>query len=509
VSLWRQPGGASTPLKPQLWEPASDTLKGLLEKTESLTLEDMRAARRGANLLWSNERSTEPKFSDFSHESARSKKDTSARTLPEVDQGLWRKRVQDEVKDLGKASPLWGETGVESTDNPEPEKSSKTVSAAPGLWTKDGKDTPLLFTNVSADDTIRSKKDTSTATLPTFSESLWRRQVSLPPHPSLWTVKRRSTGLWDAAGDARTLKEIAIERQRSQKLLWSQKTASRTTDAKPERSKVSSKPTTIPLTKVAGGLWTKKQSPENPGLWKRNVRRMTVALDTVPQKVPLWAKETARRTTTKKPERMTVKKSIQLDALPDVFGDLWEKRYQDSIEGLWDSSRRNSEGNLAQQLWSQYTPTRTAAPKPTPDIIPQQAETVKMDVLWTSRPRRASLWEAPQPSTGTPSPQSNYSYTWRKETASRTTEAKPSRSVPVPRKNTGKVEKARGMLWGSVSPPLEVPRLSRGASSSEEESAGEQEGTKRGYMGFVGLWTPGKGKGTAAVQGVVVKGERA
>ncbi|KAI5791896.1 hypothetical protein EDC01DRAFT_656512 [Geopyxis carbonaria] len=356
------------------------------------------------------------------------------------------------------------------------------------MWSKDNDNVPDLFAKLSTDSCVRSKKDHSTETLPVFSEELWKTAVPLPTQPSLWAPIVKPTGLWNAPTyNAITtpisLQQIALERKKAQKLLWSRKTARRTTEAEPERTKVAIRQLDLPLVVVSGSLWNKAKPAADIGLWKRRVRSKTVASDTIPPAVPLWAKETARRTTKLAPERGVAVKKISNITLSVVSGSLWTKKEEkDEEPSLWNKSLNSPE--TPPQLWSQDTVIRTQVPKKPEferieNILPLDSTS-----LWVppSPEPHKSLWKPQQmPPTPTESPsneESSPAPLWTKSTARRQTDKVPQRVAPAPRKSSVVLEKASGTMWGQQDEPLSpmsMGGLSRASTISTASTVSASE----------------------------------
>ena len=295
-----------------------------------------------------------------------------------------------------------------------------------------------------------------------------------PSQPALWVPPISATGLWNITGgpQAKSLKEIAEDRKRQQKKLWHRSTAKRTTEAVPERTRTQFVPSNEPLPKVSGSLWQKKQ-PERPkGLWQRQLSTKTVAPDILPPRVPLWSKNSASRTTKLKPERSEkAKKPRKLPELQKALGPLWAKPVPETPAPLWKPPQLT-------RLPSLWTPTDPPAPKPPRTHTPCEEEKLPATptTLWLppKEEEKDTLWQLPKEE-ALPSPSSNP--LWSKETAKRTTQLRPTRSLSTPRKDGMTFEKAVGMLWGQQQPldDLPSPGLSRSSTVSSISSVEELE----------------------------------
>lgn len=348
---------------------------------------------------------------------------------------------------------------------------------------------------------------------------------------------------------------VALDLKASQKHLWHRKRARRTTDAKPiPRTHVAFRPPVVELPKMSGGLWEKKSEKVKPGLWQRPVRSKTVAPDSIPAKVPLWSKGTARRNTLLKPTRSDSQpaKPMSRKPLPSFnpsTDQLWSKENAvprvDPQKKLWDKEEPHTAD--APRLWSQAPERITTIPKPEriPDIVqdlpdPEATGTPLWSrapspvpaahTLWqppsntpssSSSPRPESPESSPSPEPKTPSPNENL-WSPSAKPVRRGTDKKPSRAGPgekVGRKKSDpKVEKATGGLWGS--PPSggwekagkEVPEVEENpgltrvstVESFVDESGGsaeeDEEGGKKGW-----LWRKAGGKVEEGKKGGEVK----
>ncbi|KAI5817768.1 hypothetical protein BZA77DRAFT_309443 [Pyronema omphalodes] len=286
--------------------------------------------------------------------------------------------------------------------------------------------------------------------------------------------------------------------------LWTPEAASRTTTATPERTITAPRKQSIDLPKATGSLWT-LQLPEDivvkkgkvvvsgsgsDGLWTHDeeshaphaLRRttssitvrgieMTDAKDDVEkvevkvagrlwtaslkrpqspapptdQPAPLWAKHTAKRTTTAVPERGIVVPRKTTAELPKATGSLWEGRSVVVKKGkvvvdsaLWDGSDIATE---AAPVLRHSKSSRTLIAMQDEDNHP------KIEVQVAGR-----LWVAETPKQPEiPAVQLNAPL-WSSATASRTTDASPahipaSQKKVTPTSESLTVPKAEGSLW--------------------------------------------------------------
>jgi hypothetical protein len=286
--------------------------------------------------------------------------------------------------------------------------------------------------------------------------------------------------------------------------LWTPEAASRTTTAAPERTITAPRKQSIDLPKATGslwtlqlpedivvkkgkvvvsgsgseGLWTHDEEPHAPHALRRTTSSITVRgiemtdakddVETVEVKVagrlwtaslkrpqspapptdqaaPLWAKYTAKRTTTAVPERGIVVPRKTTAELPKATGSLWEGRSVVVKKGkvvvdsaLWDGSDIATE---AAPVLRHSKSSRTLIAVQDEDNHP------KIEVQVAGR-----LWIAETPKQPEiPAAQLNIPL-WSSATASRTTDASPAR-IPAPQKKVTPtsesltVPKAEGSLW--------------------------------------------------------------
>ena len=335
--------------------------------------------------LWSKDCSVASMFCNLSLESLRSKREISARTLPIVGEDLWAEQAHPPEL-LQSTMGLWGK--AEETEVPAniPERAPEHTRL---LWTRDGL-MPTVFASLPVE-SVRSKKDTSSVTLPVFSESLWKKKVVLPPKPELWRPTLTPTGLWDANSKTKTLAQMSIERKAEAVPLWRKEVARRTTNLMPTRTNTAVRlPDSTTLPKMSGNLWkSKTEVRQAPHLW---VRRESMKIEKQPVGILLWARETTSNAMGGIPERKKISFIPPEDPLEVVSGSLWHSEPPEEPKGLWKR------------------PVTTAPP---------------------------TVLQPPVP-------------LWSKEKASRRTTAVPERLAPAPRSTSGgnaDLPKMSGSLW--------------------------------------------------------------
>lgn len=280
--------------------------------------------------------------------------------------------------------------------------------------------------------------------------SLWTLSGdgSQPKKPQLWQPLSVSLkGLWR---DATSFAGHAEERNHGQKLLWSQKEAKRTTDAIPERIRKAVTPDIKPVIKVGGGLWnaqTRHVDGDNADVVPKVDEQLWTASasprlepSTVPTS-PLSTRETRQHMTTSAtstPERFISTLSTMAIDLPKATGNLWENRSVSVKKGKVIVSGSLLGLPEPEQAWR---PTLRKS-KSSLTVRPVEAvpEVEKIEVKVAGR-----LWNAPAPKPDLPAVPTFP--LWTKETAQRTTAAKPERVVPAPRKMSIDLPKATGSLW--------------------------------------------------------------
>ncbi|TGZ78304.1 hypothetical protein EX30DRAFT_162732 [Ascodesmis nigricans] len=490
----------SATTKPTLWR--AEPEKSLWNHHgEEVTLEDLAAARREVVEAWPQERGVCGLFANQSDiQTARSK---CHGVLPKVEDGLWRKKVENEENAKApeaRHTTLWvgrspptpistpsssGASSPTLSDSSSSASSTSTILTSPSLWSPgiDSSTVPSLFAHLSMDSIQRSKRETSANNLPKFSEELWKAHTPLPLQPSLWTPPIKPTGLWTASPTTIgpiSLQDIAAERKYAQKLLWSRKRAQRTTDAPlVERTHVLFRPSHDPLPVMSGPMWKKTTPPKHSGLWKRNVAAHTVAPGTVPPQGPLWNEHTARRTTSAKPGRSEPKPQVRnMRDLPKFTGPMWTKppTHPAANKKLWD---KDEDHHLppAPKLWNQQPARITTITKP--ERIPAVNTTFSLS-------KQALLWSPPSAPSAVKVNEASTSVhgLWSPTTAQRTTTHPPIRPALIKRPpSTTHLEKATGALWGEGDMPPALTRVS--TFESDAVSDGEDDGEEMGFAGMV------------------------
>ncbi|KAI5843362.1 hypothetical protein DFP73DRAFT_606368 [Morchella snyderi] len=526
-SLWVKSRN-TTPEKPKLWRKAEIPQRlwaadnNVNSSTTNMTITARAVPTVATTHLWGKDNvTTTPIFADLSLESSRSRREFTPKAFSAPPEGLWKMALTSEPLEMVSEVPkigLWGTDAALVVVKNVPTKT---------LWQKDNTETPL-FADIPLE-SFRSKKDHSTATLPVFSEGMWKKKVALPERPQLWKPITKATGLWDANAKTKTLAQISLERKAkgAKKPLWSKERASRTTTKVPQRSPLAivrisddltlpkatgdlwkptspmhqapvlwtapkpviqsvkpAKPTAIllwgqgsgskttaavaertkvpfipsdaPLAQVSGSLWKPKSADKPIGLWKRPIK--TVAVTTVTPSVPLWTARTASRTTSAVPQRLPVpkKKDTRSIILPLATGSLWQPPKRTPEKGLWKApappTRRPRSASL---LWASHSAARTTTATPVRTTVPKRLieEPLKTvgGTLWKapSNEAKKGLWKRTIPTVATYRKTSTTSL-WSKESASRTTSAKPDRAPFVPKVIDEKsltLSPATGDLW--------------------------------------------------------------
>lgn len=560
-SLWVKSRN-TTPEKPKLWRKAEIPQRlwaadnNFNSSNTDMTITTKAVPTVATTHLWGKDNvTTTPIFGDLSLESSRSRREFTPKAFSAPPEGLWKMALTSEPLEMTAEVPrisLWGAADAA----PIVVKNVPTKT----LWQKDNTETPI-FADLPLE-SFRSKKDHSTATLPMFSEGMWKKKVALPERPQLWKPIPKATGLWDANAKTKTLAQISLERKAkgTKKPLWSKERASRTTakvpqrsplaivrisddltlpkatgdlwkpkspvrqapvlwtapkpvtqSAKPakpakptatllwgqgsgskttaavaERTKVPFIPSDAPLAQVSGSLWKPKSTDGPIGLWKRPIK--AVAATTVAPSVPLWAARTASRTTSAVPQRLPVlkKKDTRSIILPPATGSLWQPPKRTPEKGLWKApappTRRPRSASL---LWASHSAARTTTAIPVRTTVPKRLveEPLKTvsGTLWKapSNEPKKGLWKRTIPTVATYRKTSTTSL-WSKESASRTTSAKPERAPFVPKVIDEKsltLSPATGDLWmPSSATPQTVSLWSRPATPSSGSGIWDAQG---------------------------------
>jgi membrane protein implicated in regulation of membrane protease activity len=404
------------------------------------------------------------------------------------------------------ASPLWTkESAMRTTDAiperviPAPRKASLDLPKLSGsLWNMQPSDVVVkkgkvvigshLWDHQSAHHAPVVRQSTHSRTLfPVVMDEEERNdEVSVKVGGRLWTAR--------APSDVRSVPTAP------ESPLWSKETARRTTEAIPERVAPVPRSTNVDLPKVAGSLWSTRDIAVKKGkvvvsssLWGQSARPAqhslprrshsslvvvnvkekeelpvvekvevkiggrlwTAAMSHTPAPViidvptsPLWTKQTASRTTTATPERVTpAPRKMSVD-LPRVNGSLWDKHIPRDVV-----VRKGKIVVVRNNLWSHHNNDRVQPVLRTsrssrmllvePEREQEEKEEVKVKVA-------GRLWSAPRPetlpATVTEEPKSPL---WTKETAERSTAAVPERIAPVaPKKSSShELPKVTGSLW--------------------------------------------------------------
>ncbi|CUS14695.1 unnamed protein product [Tuber aestivum] len=416
---------------------ASRKTAGLWGKFEELP--KVEAAPNHVPILWNKEGITAPIFAHLPTGSARSKKDTSSIVLPVFTEPMWKKEVVFRAKpELWKPTPkptgLWDATS--RTKTLAQMTLEKKAKGSP-LWRKEGARRTTSAMPIRTDTAVRLSDRTA---LPKVAGGLWKPKVPVKPAAQLW-IRRRS---------------MKIEKQAAGILLWTRETALRTTEATPERTKVSFTPSDSPLPKVSGNLWQRK-TPEGPkGLWKRSLG--TVSSAALRPSAPLWSREKASRRTAAVPERLslTPKKTFPVQAdPPKASGNLWKPKAKAAPDGLWAKPTVITTKPIAIRtvLWTAASASRTTSAAIARSAIPKRVIEEPLPIvsgnMWQKKSPEKSkgLWKREIKTTGT-SWKTAKTPLWTKEGAARTTTAIPQRTPFVPKPaSTKPLEPATGDLW--------------------------------------------------------------
>ncbi|RPA97959.1 hypothetical protein L873DRAFT_1081249 [Choiromyces venosus 120613-1] len=439
--------------QPQLWKPLKKTDEGL-RTVEGTTppLSQLANPKVERTPLWSKENDIiAPIFSDLSLVSLRSKRDISTKTLPVVEEGLWTKRINPpEIPQT--TTGLWGTI----EELPKVEAAPK---AAAMLWTKENTTAPI-FAHLPID-SARSKKDTSSFTLPVFTEPMWKKEIVLAAKPELWKPTPKLTGLWDATAKTKTLAQMSFEKKAKCSPLWKKEGARRTTNATPIRTNTAvrlSDNTALP--KMVGGLWKPKAAAKPaPQLW---VRRKSMKVEKQPVGVLLWVRETALRTTEATPERTKVPFTPSDSPLPTVSGNLWQKKTPEGPKGLWKRPVKTVSSAVLRPsvpLWSREKASRRTAAVPERfALVPKKTFLVRTNppkasgTLWKPKTKAApkGLWV--KPAVIATKPIAIRTVLWTAASASRMTSAAPTRSAVPKRVIEEPLPVVSGNMWQKKTP---------------------------------------------------------
>lgn len=509
--------------------------------------------------LWQKDSMAAPMFANLPVESYRPKREPPTVALPVFSGSMWKKEVALPTKpQMWKSEPksthLWdSDSRTKSLARILLEKAN-TIKKP--LWTKDqASRTTEKTPQRSPLATFRISND---ITLPKASGNLWgtktaKKQISqlwTPPKPVVKAPKPAGTFLWANGHTSRTteavpertkvayrpsddplpimtgslwkptstvkktslwkrvIKTVATYPRTSVAApLWSKELASRTTNARPERSTFvpKKKEVTIILPKASGSLWQPKTAAPLNELWKVSAKPVILKpLETS----PLWSKHSASRTTTAIPVRTTIPKRVVDSPLAVVLGTLWHQKAAEGLKGLWKrpiktvaTFRQTSAPAL---LWSKELASRTTTARPsrgpfvpksiskshilpaaTGELWQPEPATTQPLALWThiTTSPGSGLWDAEG---RTPSlveikrrlgAQRDPLWQRRSILTSKVTPTTIKAPAPVQKKlriNSRPVSPADGTLWQPVTPVLAdsvamwLTRSSRSSSIDEE-----------------------------------------
>jgi len=404
-------------------------------------LPKVEVASKRVPMLWNKEGIMAPIFAHLPIDSARSKKDTSSIALPVFTEPMWKKEVSLRAK-----SGLWRPT-------PKPtglwDAAAKTKTLAQMSLEKKAKGSPLWKKEGARRTTNAMPTRTNTAVrlpdktaLPKAVGGLWKPKITVKPAPQLWARR----------------KSMKVEKQPVGVLLWARETALRTTEATPERTKVSFTPSDSPLPKVSGNLW-QKETPGGPkGLWKPSIK--TVSSAVLQPSTPLWSREKASRRTAAVPERFALvpKKVflVQTDP-PRASGALWKPKAQPAPNGLWVKPAVITTKPIAicTVLWTAASASRTTSAAPARSTVPKRVIEEPLPIvsgnMWQKETpeKPKGLWKREIETVGAFRRTPNTPL-WSREGAARTTTAIPEHAPFVPKPVSMKpLEPAIGDLWQS------------------------------------------------------------
>ncbi|KAI5856516.1 hypothetical protein BZA05DRAFT_388836 [Tricharina praecox] len=302
--------------------------------------------------------------------------------------------------------------------------------------------------------------------------------------------------------------------------LWRPATASRTTTAVPERGMPVPRKMVSDPPKASGSLWSIRDVEIKPakivvdgGLWQAEGSPF-VECSQLPTEVKpevagrLWTATSAPAP----PPPPPTETLWSAPALPPVIMEKPEhsefSKYTASLPPR-EAAKRNPVGTHTSKatgsLWS-------------PDPIPEANYAIHVGGrLWAvhhtappSPAQSSKLWTPrTTPSPPLPAPAESQQLLWHAATASRTTTAKPGRSLSISRKRSVNLHKATGSLWGEPERdnnnnddelPLPVPSLSRTSTVSDSSEDDDDE-----YIPVVRMWQPVASSGR---KGVVVLGQQ-
>lgn len=382
------------------------------------------------------------------------------------------------------ASPLrWGRpsarVGLWAAEN-SPVRPLCNVLAASGahgadaqLWGRNS--APAVFATLPLE-SLRSHRDTSSATLPAVSEGLWKahileEEVVEPQSAPLWapsSTRRRSAVMWNkeaaaAAASTDRFAHMPNDTARSKKVPSTEALPVFSEDMWKQRVVLPPRPR----------LWV--AATKATGMWDAEGRTLDLArIRPVKRQKALWSEKTASRTTAAEAERTRCVFRPSSEPLAVVGGSLWASPATKAQNGLWKRPAPVRPAAAATPrkapLWSRdtahrttaATPERSAVKKPLPPSVHLKPATGPM---WTASRSAAApaptLWKRPL-RTVAPGPvdlSGPRTPLWnRARASSRTTTAVPIRSavqkrIPPPSATDEPLPKATGKLWSKPTPP--------------------------------------------------------
>lgn len=420
-------------------------------------------------MLWNKECIMAPIFAHLPIDSARSKKGTSSIALPVFTEPMWKKEVSLRAKPgLWRPTPkptgLWDATAKTKT---LAQMSLEKKAKGSPLWKKEG---ARRTTNAMPTITNTAVRLPDKTVLPKAVGGLWKPKITVKPAPQLWARR----------------KSMKVEKQPVGVLLWARETASRTTEATPERTKVSFTPSDSPLPKVSGNLW-QKETPGGPkGLWKPPIK--TVLSAVLQPSTPLWSREKASRRTAAVPERFALvpKKVflVQTDP-PRASGALWKPKAQPAPNGLWVKPAVITTKPIAicTVLWTAASASRTTSAAPVRSTVPKRVIEEPLPMvsgnMWQKETpeKPKGLWKREIETVGAFQKTPNTPL-WSREGAARTTTAIPECAPFVPKPVSMKpLEPAIGDLWQSELAEKEAVTLWKQKPGTPKVGVWNAEGT--------------------------------
>jgi len=283
--------------------------------------------------------------------------------------------------------------------------------------------------------------------------------------------------------------------------LWIPATAARTTSAIPERGAPVVRKMSLDLAKASGSLWSirdvevnQRKATVNAGLWQGEGSPIAErSQPPMEARSRLWTATSAPPLPPPPPMEVLWTAPAQGPIMEEPDQDEFDK-YAASLPPR-ETAKRNPTvtrtTTVAGSLWS-------------PEKIPEDNYAINVGGrLWAvhhavpSSPPPSRLWS---PRTTPPMPTPAETQLWHAATASRTTTAKPGRSLSISRKRSINLRKATGSLWGEGEDDIPVPPLSRTSTISCSSEEDEEE-----YIPVVRMWQP---VATSGRKGVVVLGQQ-